>query len=200
MKNKEIESDAKQKLDELIHSPIFDNNNKQIRGVKFCQTNLKGLNIRGGLATKEKTFIGFGATLKDGKLSYERIDVVNHKKRKKENNNDFKAFKNDIVFFIKKDRACIGGKLVSFYDDRKEFLCQNSRFPSAVKLQPKVFQQGDSTKAIKIGKAIGIIKLKLDILGNIISYQAIGDVQSEIYSFLKELENGLEGSTSYKSM
>ena len=47
---------AQQKLNDLIYSPLLDNNNKPIRKVKFYRTNLTGFNIRGGLATKEKIF------------------------------------------------------------------------------------------------------------------------------------------------
>jgi len=202
-KDKEALSQTKQKLDELIHTPLLDNNNKPIRKVKFYQTNLTGFDIRGGLATKEKTFIGFKATLENDKLAYERIDVANHQKIKTQNDNSFKAFKNDIIFFVYKNGITKGGNIVSF-----DINFINSRFPSAVKFQPNVFVEINKKTGVKNGNrattsfksAIGIIRLNLDILGNINSLQTIGNVQSELYSFLKELKNGMEGYTSDKTL
>lgn len=205
-KDKEALSEAKQKLDSLIHSPLFDNNNKSIRKVKFYQTNLTGFNIRGGLATKEKTFIGFKASLENDKFSYERIDVANFQQIKAQNDNSFKVFKNDVVFFIFNGDNYLGGKVVSFLEDTKTSAFQNPRFPASLKYQPKSFCEVDSqgvhkkTKPKSIGKSIGIIKLNLDILGNINSMQTIGTVQSGLYSFLKELQNGLENHTPHKTM
>lgn len=202
-KDKETQSEAKQRLDSLIHKPLLDNNNKQIRKVKFYQTNLTGFNIRGGLATKEKTFIGFKATLENDKLSYERIDISNYQKIKTQNDNCFKAFKNDIVFFIFEVDSYKGGKIVSFLEDKKIVAFQNSKFPSSYKFQPDSFckdKEHTGAKQHSINKAIGIIKLNLDILGNINSLQTIGNVQSELYSFLKELKNGLESNTFNKTM
>lgn len=205
-KDKEGLTEAKQKLDELIHKLLLDNNNKPIRKIKFYQTNLTGFDIRGGLATKEKTFIGFKATLENNKLSYERIDVANYQKIKTQNDNSFKAFKNDIVFFIFADNNFTGGKIVSFLEDTKTCAFQNSKFPSSLKYQPKSFCEVDKqgvnkkTKPKSIGKSIGIIKLNLDILGNINSLQTIGNVQSELYSFLKELKNGMESNTPNKTL
>ena len=205
-KDKEALSEAKQKIDELIHKTILDNNNKPIRKVKFYQTNLSGFDIRGGLATKEKTFIGFKATLENDKLSYERIDVANYQKIKAQNDNSFKAFKNDIIFFIFADKSYSGGKVVSFLEDAKTSAFQNPRFPASLKYQPKSFCEVDKqgvhkkTKPKSIGKSVGIIKLNLDILGNINSFQTIGNVQSELYSFLKELKDGMENNSSNKTL
>jgi CRISPR-associated endonuclease Csn1 len=205
-KNKEALSEAKQKIDTLIHKPLLDNNDKPIRKVKFYQTNLTGFNIRGGLATKEKTFIGFKAILENDKLAYERIDVSNYQKLKAQKDNNFKAFKNDIVFFVFADNTHKGGKLVSFLEDNKIGAFQNPKFPSLLKYQPESFciigkdkenkPKKSASKQHKLGKAIGIIKLNLDILGNINSFQTIGNVQSELYNFLKELKNGMESNTS----
>lgn len=203
-KDKEALSEAKQKLDAFIHNPLLDNNNKPIRKVKFYQTNLTGFNIRGGLATKEKTFIGLKASLNNDKLSYERIDIANYQKIKVQNDNSFKAFKNDIVFFIFED-SYKGGKIVSFLEDKKMASFSNPRFPANIGNQPYSFLtifngKPNSHKQHSIGKSIGIIKLNLDILGNINSMQTIGNVQSELYSFLKELKNGLESNTSNKTL
>jgi hypothetical protein len=208
-KDKDALSEVKQRLDSLIHKPLLDNNNKPIRKVKFYQTNLTGFNIRGGLATKEKTFIGFKTILENSKLFYERIDVSNYQKIKAQNDNSFKAFKNDIVFFIFKD-GYKGGKLVSFLEDDKIGAFQNSKFPASLKYQPDSFciigkdnngnPKKSASKQHKLGKAIGIIKLNFDILGNINSIKTIGNVQSELYSFLKELKNGMESNTPNKTL
>jgi CRISPR-associated endonuclease Csn1 len=204
-KDKEALSQAKQQLDELIHKPLLDNNSKPIRKVKFYQTNLTGFDIRGGLATKEKTFIGFKAILENDKLSYERVDAANYQKIKVQNDNSFKAFKNDIVFFVFADSSYKGGKIVSFLEDKRMASFSNPRFPANIGSQPHFFLtlfngKPNSHKQHSISKAIGIIKLNLDILGNIKSLQTIGDVQSELYSFLKELNNGMEGHTSDKTV
>ncbi len=195
-KDKEAISDAKTKLDELIHSDILDNNSKPIRKVKFYQTNLTGFDVRGGLATKEKTFIGFKAQNIDGKLNYTRIDVANIDKIKQENDNSFKVYKNDLVFFIYLDRTNKGGKIVSFLEDKIIASFQNPRFPASIKMQPEAYcimkkgKDGNlekgSTKQHKSGKAIGIIKLNLDILGSIKSYQKIGACESELLEFIKK--------------
>jgi len=198
-KDKELVSESKIKLDNLIHKPLIDNNQNIIRKVKFYQTNLTGFEIRGGLATKEKTFIGFKAYLENEKLQYERVDVSNYEKIRKEKDNSFKVYKNDIVFFIYPDGSFRGGKIVSFLEDKVIASFQNSKFPSAISFQPDSFciigkdKNGNpkkaSSKQYKNGKAIGIIKLNLDILGNIKSYQKIGSCNSEHLDFIKNIKS-----------
>jgi CRISPR-associated endonuclease Csn1 len=193
-KDKEAMSEAKIKLDELVHSPLIDNNGNEIRKVKFYQTNLTGFEIRGGLATKEKTFIGFKAVLENDTLQYERIDVSNFEKLKKENDDSFKVYKNDLVFFIYPDGTLKGGKIVSFLEDKKMAAFSNPRFPASISNQPHSFLtifngKANSHKQHSVGKAQGIIKLNLDILGNIKSYTTIGDVQSELLEFIKNIKS-----------
>jgi CRISPR-associated endonuclease Csn1 len=194
-KDKEVMSEAKAKLDELTHSDMIDNNGNAIRKVKFYQTNLTGFEIRGGLATKEKTFIGFKSLLMDEKLRYERIDVANIDKIKKENEAGFQVFKNDVVFFAYPDGSFRGGKIVSFLDDKNIASFSNSRFPASIGLQPHSFLtlfngKANSHKQQSLNKAIGIIKLNLDIIGNIKSYSCVGNAESELLSFIKEAING----------
>lgn len=191
-KDKELVSEAKTKLDNLIHKPLIDNNQNIIRKVKFYQTNLTGFEIRGGLATKEKTFIGFKAYLENQKLNYERIDVSNYQQIKKENDNSFKVYKNDIVFFIYPDGSFRGGKIVSFLAEKNIGAFLNPKFPSSLKLQPDYFCKDKAhtgTKQHSLNKAIGIIKLNLDILGNIKSYQKIGSCDSEHLDFIKNIRS-----------
>ncbi len=188
IKDKDIISESKSKLEELIHQDIKDNNGNTIRKVKFYQTNLTGFDIRGGLATKEKTFIGFKAIVEDDKLNYTRIDVSNFQKIQKENDNSFKVFKNDLVFFIYANGSFRGGKIVSFLEDKGIVAFQNSKFPSNYKMQPDVFCKDKAHTGAKqqsINKAIGIIKLNLDILGNIKSYQKIGNCKSDLLEFIR---------------
>jgi len=205
-KNKELMSNAKSQLEALLHRELLDNNGNIIRKVKFYQTNLTGFDVRGGLATKEKTFIGFKSWLKDENLHYERIDVANIDTVKKENDSSFKVYKNDLVFFIYPDGSFRGGKIVSFLEENKTGAFQNSKFPMALKYQPSSFCEVDKqgkhtkTKPKSIGKAIGIIKLNLDIVGNIKSYQNIGNVNSECLEFLKENTDGWESSSSHKTL
>ena len=194
-KDKEAMNEAKNKLDELVHKELIDNNGKTIRKIKFFQTNLTGFNIRGGLATKEKTFIGFKASIENDKLKYERIDISNLKKKKKENDNSFKVFKNDLVFFVYLDGSLKGGKIVSFLEDKKMCAFSNPRFPASIGLQPHSFLtifkgKANSHKQQSVNKAIGIIKINLDILGNIKSYKIIGEIQSELFEFIKGIKNG----------
>ncbi|RLA60677.1 MAG: type II CRISPR RNA-guided endonuclease Cas9 [Epsilonproteobacteria bacterium] len=189
-KNKEVMSEAKEKLDALIHKELIDNNGNTIRKIKFYQSNLTGFDIRGGLATKEKTFIGFKAVLENNKILYERIDASNFKRIEKENDGSFKVYKNDVVFFVFKDDSYKGGKLVSFLEDGTITSFQNPRYPAAVQFQPNYFciigkdkegkHKKSSSKQHKNGKAIGIIKLNLDILGNIKSYTKFGAVSKEV--------------------
>jgi CRISPR-associated endonuclease Csn1 len=192
MKNKELLSEAKIQLENLIDSDIIDNNENIVRKVKFYQTNLNGYNIRGGLATKEKTFIGFCANIEDDKLIYKRIDVTNFDEIKEQNNNAFKVFKNNLVFFIYPDKSYKGGKIVSFLEDTKKGAFSNSRFPSNIEHQPKFFitifkGKANSHKQLSLNKAIGIIKLNLDIVGNIKSYQKIGSCESELLEFIQNV-------------
>ncbi|DAB33104.1 MAG TPA: type II CRISPR RNA-guided endonuclease Cas9 [Sulfurospirillum sp. UBA11407] len=198
-KDKEAMSEAKIKLDDLVHSPLIDNNGNEIRKVKFYQTNLTGFEIRGGLATKEKTFIGFKSVLENDTLQYERIDVsntivVNGIYKLKENDDSFKVYKNDLVFFIYPDGGVKGGKIVSFLEDKKMAAFSNPRFPASISNQPHIFLtifngKANSHKQHSVGKATGIIKLNLDILGNIKSYITIGDVQSELLEFIKNIKS-----------
>ena len=192
-KDKELLSNSKIKLDELIHSDIIDNNGNAVRKVKFYQTNLTGFDVRGGLATKEKTFIGFKANIENDKLNYMRIDVANWDKIQKLNDNSFKVFKNDLVFFIFHDASFRGGKIVSFLSEKTQGAFSNSKFPSASKFQPFSFCKignGEKTgaKYQALSKSIGIVKLNLDILGNIKSYQKIGSCESELLEFIKEIK------------
>jgi len=185
IKNKELMSEAKEKLDTLIHKELLDNNGNAIRKVKFVQSNLTGFDIRGGLATKEKTFIGFKATHENKKLNYERVDASNFKRVQKENDGSFKVFKNDIVFFVFKDNSFRGGKIVSFLADKGITAFSNSKYPSNIQQQPHHFLtlfQGkpNSHKQQSVSKAIGIIKLNLGILGNIKSYNKFGVVSKEV--------------------
>ncbi|MCK9336802.1 MAG: type II CRISPR RNA-guided endonuclease Cas9 [Arcobacteraceae bacterium] len=198
MKDKETISEAKIKLEELIHSPLVDQNKNMVRKVQFAQTNLTGFEIRGGIATKEKTFIGFSVKLLKNKLEYERIDISNYSKIKAQNDNSFKVYKNEIVFFVGKNGEYKGGKIVSFLEDSVIASFQNPKFPSAIKLQPEAFctmkkgkdgkPEKGSTKQHYLATATGIIKLNLDILGNIISYKSIGIVDSELLEFIKSIK------------
>ena len=184
-KNKESMSEAKEKLDSLIRKELLDNNGNVIRKVKFYQSNLKGFDIRGGLAIQEKTFIGFKATLKNKKLGYERIDASNFRKIQKINDGSFKVYKNDVVFFVYEDDNFKGGKIVSFLEDKKMGSFSNPRYPASIKFQPHSFLTlfkgvPNSHKQHSLNKAIGIIKLNLDILGNIKSYSKFGEVSKEV--------------------
>ena len=192
VKNKEQMSEAKTKLESLIHKDLLDNNGNVIRKVKFYQTNLTGFDVRGGLATKEKTFIGFRAYKEGDKLGYERIDVTNVKKIQKTNDGSFKVYKNDIVFFIFDDEVYKGGKIVSFLEDKRMAAFSNPKYPANIQSQPKSFLtmfngKANSHKQVSISKAKGIIKLNLDILGNIKSYQVLGNVESKILDEIKSI-------------
>ncbi len=194
-KDKERVSKAKVDLEALIHKEILDNNGNSIRKVKFFQTNLTGFDVRGGLATKEKTFIGFRTWLKEGKLNYERIDVANLQKIEKLNDSSFKVYKNDEIFFIMPDGSRRGGKIVSFLEETKKSAFQNAKYPTSSEYQPMPFckmnkGKKSGAKQQSIGKAIGIIKLNLDIIGNIKSYQVIGDAKSDFLDFVKESIRG----------
>ena len=197
VKNKEEMQEAKAKLDSLVHRDLFDNNGNVMRKVKFYQTNLTGFKVRGGLATKEKTFIGFRAFKKDEKLEYERIDVSNFEKIRKSNDGSFKVYKNDIVFFIDKIGNAKGGCIVSYIQKvsgSKECSFINPKFPILSEYQPKSFCKIDKktgehggAKYVGIGSSRGIIKLKIDILGNIESYQVLGNAKGKLLDEIKSI-------------
>jgi CRISPR-associated endonuclease Csn1 len=191
-KNKEEMGEAKAKLNALIHKELFDNNGNVIRRVKFYQTNLTGFDVRGGLATKEKSFIGFKASQKGEKIEYERIDMANFQQIKKENDGSFKVYKNDIVFFVFDEDTFKGGKIVSFLEDSKKAAFSNPKFPANIQSQPESFLtmfkgKPNSHKQIAIAKARGIIKLHCDITGDIKSYQVFGDAKGELLSEIKQI-------------
>ncbi len=192
VKNKEEMQEAKANLESLVHRELFDNNGNVVRKVKFYQTNLTGFKVRGGLATKEKTFIGFRAFKKDKKLEYKRIDVSNFEKIKKSNDGSFKVYKNDIVFFVFDEEKYKGGKIVSFLEDKKMAAFSNPKYPANIQAQPESFLtifkgKANSHKQVSVGKAKGIIKLKVDILGNIESYQVLGNAKSKLLDEIKSI-------------
>jgi len=189
--DKEMLSETKKYLDEFIHQDLKDYNGNVIRKVQFYQTNLTGFEIRGGLATKEKTFIGFSAILNGKKIKYKRIDVANFESMKKVDG--FKVYKNDVVFFIYPDGSFNGGKIVSFLEDKKMASFSNPRFPANIGLQPHSFVtlfkgKANSHKQHSLNKAIGIIKLNLNVLGNIKSFSSMDEVDGELLEFLKGLK------------
>lgn len=151
---------------------------------------MTGFYVRGGLATTEKTFIGFQVICEYSKLFYERIDASNLKQIQKNNDGSFKVFKNDVVFFVFKNGSYRGGKIVSFLEEKIIASFQNSRYPASIQYQPNIYciigkdkdgsPKKSSSKQYKNGKSTGIIKLNLDILGNIKSYNTIGAVSQEV--------------------
>ena len=88
-----------------------------------------------------------------------------------------------------KDKNLLGF-VESFDENTRKIRMYDSRYPKRLENQPERFKvaSGKGRKEFGIAGAIGIIKLNLDILGNINSLQTIGNVQSELYSFLKSLE------------
>ena len=196
-KDKEVMTDAKSKLNALIHSDLIDNNGNIIRKIKFVpKTSPKdGFDIRKGKAISEKTFIGFKTYLEKDKLKYNRIDISNTQKINGKfvvYSKGFKVFKNNLVFFIFSDGTYKGGKIVSFLADKGIAAFSNSKFPASIANQPHSFLtffngKPNSHKQHSINKAIGLIKLDLDILGNIKSQQTIGNVQSKLFDFIKEI-------------
>ncbi|MGK0255557.1 MAG: hypothetical protein ACI81I_000153 [Arcobacteraceae bacterium] len=85
--------------------------------------------------------------------------------------------------------------MVSFLADKSITAFQNPNFPALLKYQPKSFCEVDKlgvhkkTKPKTVGKAIGIIKLNLDIIGNIKSYQKVGKCESELLESIKKIKS-----------
>jgi len=105
----------------------------------------------------------------------------------------FKVYKNDVVFFIYPDGSFKGGKIVSFLEEIKKASFSNPRFPANIGLQPHSFitlfkGKANSHKQHSLNKAIGIIKLNLDVLGNIKSFSSMGKADGELLEFVKELK------------
>ena len=124
------------------------------------------------------------------KLVYERIDLSNYEIIKTQKDNSFRVYKNDMIFFIFPDNTYKGGKISSFLENKQIASFLNPRFPSLSQYQPDAFCRFDKNKKCGakqhlLSKAIGIIKLDLDILGNINSLQTIGRVESRLYNLLK---------------
>lgn len=180
-KDKEIMSKAKEKLDALVHKELMDNNGNTIRKVKFFQSNLSGFDIRGGLATKEKIFIGFKAKFENEELIYQRIDLANMK-----NNLKIKGLfigRNNLIYIVfKKEEKNLIGSLESFDEKNNTIRLFDPRFPKTLEYQPQKYKvtSGKSRKEFSIGSAMGIIKINLDILGNIKSYEKLGVITKEL--------------------
>ena len=123
--------------------------------------------------------------------------MSNFEKIQKSNDGSFKVYKNDIVFFIDKAGNTKGGCIVSYIQKAsgsKECSFINPKFPILSEYQPKSFCKVDKktgehggAKYVGIGSSKGIIKLKVDILGNIESYQVLGNAKSKLLDEIKSI-------------
>ena len=135
LNDKEVLSEAKQNLDTLLHSDLIDYNGNVIRKVKFYQTNLKGLDVRGGRVVSEKTFIGFQTQKGEKGIEYKRIDAGNIKMIEQQNSDGLRAYKNDVVFFVFDNKPYRGGKIVSFLEEDKKAAFSNPKRPFKISCQ-----------------------------------------------------------------
>ncbi len=180
-KDKEAMGEAKKKLDALVHKELIDNNGNTIRRVKFFQSNLTGFDVRGGLAKKEKDFIGVKAEFDNKKLIYQRIDLTNVK-NSLQTKGVFIGRNNLIYVAFKKEEKNLIGSLESFDEKRNTVRLFDPRFPKTLKYQPQKYKDSNekSRRKFSINSAVGIIKINLDILGNIKSYEKLGVISKEL--------------------
>ena len=191
-KDKELFLKAQTELSEVIDKLLIDYNGKIIRRVKLVVSNkVDEPIIRGGTSISERTAIGISVSKNNkGKLDLKRIDFKN-KLAKNLNTvltkGSLNIYKNEpMVIVFKNSNKNFIANLESFNEKRGTALFFNSKFPKKVEFQPKYLLQGSGKKEFGIKSAIGIIKLNLDILGNIKSYNKIGECESELLDFIKK--------------
>lgn len=187
--DKEAMEIANKELKQARDTPIIGQNGNKINKVQMY-INVSGIDVRGGVCGRAKSFIGIDIAKEKNKLKYTRIDMENKSNILGKTNN-MQIFKNDILFFVFKDKYA-GGRIVSFSDEKLMASFSNPKYPSNIKSQPEDFLtmfkgKPNSHKPYTIGKATGIIKLNIDVLGNIKSYNIIGKVDSSIYEDIKAI-------------
>ena len=191
--DKEALQKAREELSTIIDRPFIDNNGNIIRRVKLIYSNKTNEDmIRGGTSVAESIAIGMSVSIEDkNKLKFKRIDFKNKLAKNLDkvlDKNSLNIYRNDLVglVFKNEDKNFIAN-LESLSDKRGTALFYSSKVPKKVESQPKYLLQGKSRKEFGIKSAIGVIKLNLDIIGNIKSYQVIGNAKSELLDFIKEV-------------
>lgn len=204
-KDKENYQKAQDELLNIVNEPLVDYNGNIIRKVKIIYS--KKYNekiIRGGTSISERTTLGINVEKSNKKLSIKRIDFkdkIGETLTKTFMSNSINIYRNNLVLFIFKDQNKNRiGYLESYDETDGRARLYNGKYPKLVASQPVSFKEGSSRKRVSIKSSTGIIKLNLDITGNIKSYQSIGVVESELLQVIKESIDGWKSSTSHKTL
>ncbi len=197
-KDKSAFQDATQELSSIINNPLIDYNGNIIRKIKIIYSNKTDEHIiRGGTTVAERITLGISIS-SDSKsdLEFKKIDFKDKLAKKLDKvleKNSLNVYRNDLVCFIYKneDKNKLG-LLESFDSKTNKVRLFSSKYPKLLDSQPSYFKvtSGKSRREFGMGSAIGIIKLNLDITGNIKSYTSICNAQSELLEFIKESING----------
>jgi len=188
--NKEIDEQYKTELSDLVNKSI-DVDGKVVRKVRFVYEKLNAVQINRGLVETDKNMLGIFIQKGEKKLMISRMDV-NNAHELEQNKNGLRVYLNEIIYLYNDKKLLHYGCLRSFVEGNGKIALFNPRFPANPSSQPKFFStKNEKTtgqiKQIGVGSATGIIKVQLDLNGQMKSYQKFGTIPKELeMQFLKE--------------
>ncbi len=195
--NKEIDEQYKTELSDLVNKSI-DVDGKVVRKVRFVYEKLNAVQINRGLVETDKNMLGIFIQKGEKKLMISRMDV-NNAHELEQNKNGLRVYLNEIIYLYNEKKLLHYGCLRSYVEGRSNIALFNPRFPANPKTQPSFFSTGSQIKQVSVGSATGIIKVKLDLNGEMKSYQKFGFIPKELEAqFLKESGyGGMEDDTHH---
>ncbi|MDY0401992.1 type II CRISPR RNA-guided endonuclease Cas9 [Sulfurovum sp.] len=194
-KDKELDETFVNELNNILRNPI-DVDGKIVRKTRFVYTKLNAVEIDRGLVETDKNMLGvFISKAENNRVKIERMDVNNAPKLLKRNSG-LKVYLNEMIYLFNEKKVIHYGCLRSYVEktgNSKLVALFNPRFPASPKSQPKMFSTGSQIKQVSVGSATGVIKVHLDLSGQIKSYEKFGMIS-------KELENEFLQECGYGSM
>ncbi len=195
--DKEIDEQYKAELSELVSKPI-EVDGKVVRKVRYIYEKLNAVQIDRGLVETDKNMLGIFVQKGEKKLTMSRMDV-NNVHELEQNKNGLQIYLNELIYLYNEKKLLHYGCLRSYVEGRSNIALFNPRFPANPKTQPSFFSTGNQIKQVSIGSATGIIKVHLDLNGQIKSYHKYGNIPKEFEAeFLKESGYGsMEDNTHH---
>lgn len=191
-KDKELDETFVNELNNILRNPI-DVDGKIVRKTRFVYTKLNAVEIDRGLVETDKNMLGvFISKGEKNRVKIERMDVNNAPELLKRNSG-LKVYLNEMIYLFNEKKVIHYGCLRSYVENRKNVALFNPRFPANPRSQPKMFSTESKIKQVSVGSATGVIKVHLDLNGQIKSYEKFGMIS-------KELENDFLQECGYGSM
>ncbi len=188
-RDKELDETYKTRLNELLIEHL-NIDGKSVRRVRFVYSVLSAEEINRGLVETDKNMMGIYISKGEKKLELQRMDVNNYHELQNQKEGML-IYLNEMVAFFSEKKILHYGCLRSYVDSSKKVALFNPRYPASPKQQPKFFSTGSQIKQVGIGSATGVIKMHLDMNGEIKSYEKFGTILKELeQSFLKEAGYG----------